>query len=177
VQPFKLAKAFLAASGGFTLMEAAVALSILSLGVTLVGQGIFQSLSVQRYWQDSVVATKDLRHASSYFAGDALIAETTDLVDGAPPVTSQALGEEAPPVTLTTLGWTDADGNPHTASYLLDGDTLVRELDGVQLPIAPRVVQVSVSRTGATVILSLEVQAERGGTETIGLQTYLRKLT
>ena len=47
---------------GFTLLETMVALGILSLGITLVGTGVFQTLSVQRYWQDQRVATKDLRH-------------------------------------------------------------------------------------------------------------------
>ncbi|HLF05298.1 MAG TPA: prepilin-type N-terminal cleavage/methylation domain-containing protein [Dehalococcoidia bacterium] len=158
-----------AGSAGFTLVEAAVALSILSLGVLMVGQGIFQSLSVQRFWQDDVVATKDLRHASSYVAGDALIAQSIDLNDG-------VVADCIDGTPCVELRWTDGAGTPHTVAYLLVGDTLVRDLDGVQNPIAPRVAQVTFSRTGQTVSFFLEVAAERGGTDTINLQTYLRKL-
>jgi hypothetical protein len=165
MHPCKLVKRFTAGSAGFTLVEGAVSLFILSLAVTMVGQGIFQSLAVQRFWQDDVVATKDLRHATSYFAGDALGAQTINLLDGAPAATS------------ATLTWTTKDGTTHTAIYQLSGDNLVRELDGVEKILAPRVVQVSFARTGQVVNFAMEVEAERGGTETINLQTYLRKLS
>ncbi|MBM3943679.1 MAG: hypothetical protein FJ316_12355 [SAR202 cluster bacterium] len=155
----------LGSPAGFTLVEAAVGIAILTMGVTMVGNGIFRTLDVQRFWQDDVVATKDLRHAGSYFAGDALIAEGTDLVDGASPVQS---------VTLT---WSDKEGAPHWVTYALDGTTLMRNLDGVQLPIAPGVVSVAFSRTGNVVDFSLEVEAERGGTETVQLSTFLRKMS
>jgi hypothetical protein len=155
-------------------VEAAVALSILSLGVLMVGQGIFQSLSVQRFWQDDVVATKDLRHASSYFAGDALLARSiTGLADGALVDCSDVV----PPSPCVELRWTaGAAATPHTVTYLLVGDNLVRDLDGAQNIIAPRVEQVTFSRTGKTVNFFLKVAAERGGWDEINLQTFLRKL-
>jgi type II secretory pathway pseudopilin PulG len=164
----------LAGAAGFTLVEAAIALSILSLGVVMVGQGIFQSLSVQRFWQKDVVATKDLRHATSYFAGDALNAQRTDLVDGAPgaPVAPCLDG-----VPCAELGWTDAAGNPHLAIYSLNANQLTRNFDGATNIIAPRVAEVSFTRTGSVVSFSMRVQAERGGFDDINLTAYLRKLS
>ena len=43
-------KKLIADSNGFTLLEVAVALGILSLAVGMVGTGIFQTQSIQRYW-------------------------------------------------------------------------------------------------------------------------------
>ena len=54
-----LLKKFMADSRGFTLVEAVIALSILSLGVGLIGATVFQVLAVQRFWQDDMVANKD----------------------------------------------------------------------------------------------------------------------
>ena len=60
-----------------------MAVGILTLAMGLVGRGVFQVLSIQRFWRDDVVATRELRHAGSWFAGDALNAEAIDLADGA----------------------------------------------------------------------------------------------
>lgn len=175
VYPMKLIKKLLgprlAGAAGFTLVEAAVALSILALGVVMVGQGIFQSLSVQRFWQRDVVATKDLRHATSYFAGDALHAQSTDLVDGAP------LAPCADGVPCAELGWTDAAGIPHLAIYSLDANQLTRNFDGATNVIAPKVAEVSFTRTGSVVSFSMRVEAQRGGFDNINLTAYLRKLS
>jgi prepilin-type N-terminal cleavage/methylation domain-containing protein len=66
-------------SSGFTLVEVSVALAILSLGIGLIGNSVFQVLSIQRFWQDEKFATKETRHAASWFAADALKATATDL--------------------------------------------------------------------------------------------------
>ena len=67
-------------SDGFTLLEVLVALGILSLALALATGGLFQVFSIQTSYQDKVVATKDLRHAGSWFSGDALNAQAA--VDG-----------------------------------------------------------------------------------------------
>ncbi len=104
-------------SCGFALLEIAVGLSILSMGVGLIGTSVFQVLSIQRHWQDDRVATKDLRHTGSWFAGDALNAET--VVFG---------GTAAAPTV--TLSWVDSsdplDPQFHSSVYSLAGDILTR---------------------------------------------------
>ena len=150
-------------SSGFALLEIAVGLSILSLGVVLIGTSVFQVLSIQRHWQADRVATKDLRHTGSWFAGDALNAETV-VIGGTP---------EAPTVTLS---WVDSSDVFHSSIYSLDGDTLVREDDGIVTPVAKGVVSAEFSLSGQILTLELTVNSGNGGTTPLTLQTYLRVL-
>ncbi|MFQ6027849.1 MAG: type II secretion system protein [Dehalococcoidia bacterium] len=151
-------------SRGFTLVEMVVALGILTLTFTMAGGSIFQALSIQRFWQEDAVATMESRHAGSWFSGDALFAETTSLVDGAVPVNN------------VTLNWTDGLGVSHTAVYAVSGSNLTRTIDGVQTILSDRVVSVGFSLSGQTLTLDIEVQADRGGTESSSLAAYLRML-
>ena len=61
-------KRLLSGSSGFVLVEVSVAVAILSLGVGLVGSAVFQTLSIQRYWQADAIAVKDTRHAEYPFS-------------------------------------------------------------------------------------------------------------
>ena len=162
---FNLVKRIAKRSDGFTLVEALIAVGILTLGLGLVGSTVFQSLAVERFWRDDVIATKELRHADSRFAGDALYTEATSLVDG------------AAPVNTVDLTWTDTDGVSHTAVYSVTGDNrLVRDLNGMQSTLARDVVQTGFSLNGRLLTFDLEVEADRGTTKTSSLQTYLRAL-
>lgn len=151
-------------NAGFTLPEVVVVVGILALGTALVGGGVFQSLSVQRFWRDKVEATREVRHAQSWFAGDALNAQATNLVDG------------AQPVSAVSLTWTGGGGVPHSASYSLSGTDLVRNFDGAQIVLSQQVASVGFFRSGRVLNFTLEVQADRGGARSLSLQTYLRAL-
>ncbi len=153
-------KQMLSDSRGFTLLEVAVATAILSLGVGLIGTSVFQVLSVQRFWQDDVLAVKESRHAASWFAEDALVAKGTNLVDGNSAVNT---------VTLTKDG-----GN---VTYEILGGNLVRQEGSDQSILADNAVSVGFALSGQTVTFTLEVPASRGSTETLSLQNYLRLLT
>ena len=152
----------LRSSADFTLAEVVVVVGILTLAAGLVGSAVYQSLSVERTWRGDVVATKEWRHALSWFSVDATNAQTADLIDAAPPVSS------------VTLDWVDKDGTSHTAVYSLSGSALLRNLDGAENSVARRVVSAGFSLSGRFLILDLEVEAEQGGTESVSLQTYLR---
>ncbi len=154
-------------SRGFALLEVAVALSILSMGIGLVGTSVFQVLSIQRHWQDDRVATKDLRHIGSWFAGDALNAETV------------VFGGTAPAPTVT-LSWVDSS-DPlnlvfHSSVYSLDGDTLTRNNDGIVTILADDVDSAAFSLSGRVLTLDLIVNSGNGGTTPMTLRTYLRVL-
>ena len=151
-------------SAGFTLAEILVAVGILTLLTGLTGDAIFQTFSLQRTWRDDVSATRDLRHAGSWFAGDALNAETTDLVDG------------SPPVDHVSLSWTGSDGAYHTATYNLSGGVLSREFDGNVSDTARGAVSVGFSLSGSVLTLTLAVEAEQGTIRSISQRTYLRAL-
>lgn len=162
------------AASGFSLIEVLVALGIISLAVGLAGSGIFQVLSFERFWQDDMAATGDLRRAGSRFAGDALNAE--DAVDSLGQRVGCGPGASSSTVTLS---WTDTTGSPHTATYSLSGGSLIRVFDGNQNKLARRVVanSLEVSLCQRMLIMDLEVKAGRNTTENIRLQTHLRKLT
>lgn len=151
-------------SSGFTLLETAVALGILSMGTGLIGTSVFQVLSIERYWQDDRVAARDQRHIGSWFAGDALFKAQCVTIGGSP------AGSE---VTMT---WTDSADNDHTTIYSLAGDTLIRNVDGTVQTLADGVVTVDFSLDDRVLLLELTVNAGRGTTETKSLQTYLRVL-
>jgi hypothetical protein len=163
---------------GLTLVETAVALAILSMGVTLVGSGVFQVLSIQRFWQDDRVATKDNRHAASWFAGDALRASEVLQVDGT------SLSPEFPVVNGEVTLVVDTGNVTYYAHCpTLDCDTsdnqytLIRQAAGSENVVATRVESVEFSRSpedGKVLTLTLEVEAARGGTETLILHNYLR---
>ena len=162
---FNIVKRLATRSDGFTLVEAIIAVGILTLGLALVGTTVFQSLAIERFWRDEVIAVRELRHASSRFAGDALYAETTSLGDG----------ETA--VNTVDLTWTDAGGASHTAVYSVSGDNrLIRDLDGTQSTLARGVVLAEFSLDGFLLTFVLEIDADRGTTKTTSLQTYLRSL-
>ena len=146
-------------SRGFTLVEVSLALGILSLGLGLVGTSIFQVFDIQRSWQDQRVATKETRHAASWFAGDALKAKATNLVDNDPPTSG----------VILTLASGDV-------TYLRSGDTLVRETGGNQNVIARDVVSTGFSIDGEVLTFTVEVAASGGNTETANRQHYLRMM-
>ncbi len=157
-------KRLLTSPRGFTLLEVLVIVGIFTIVTGLVGRNVFQTLSIQRFWREQVVATKELRHAGSIFAGDAVYAQITSLVDGAAPVTS------------VTLDWTDKTGVPHTATYTLSGNILFREYDGATISIARHVVSAGFSLSGRMLTFDLEVEAEGDQTDSISHQVFLRRL-
>ena len=149
---------------GFSLLEVVIAVAIVTSGLGVVGTAIFQALSADESWRTNVVATQQSRNANSWFSGDALNAQTTDLVDGAP-----ASGS-------VTLSWTGTDAVPHTAQYSVSGTDLIRAFDGVNTPVARTVVSAGFSISGSILTFNLDVDSGQGTTDSTSLQTHLRWL-
>lgn len=147
---------------GFTLIETVLSLGISGLVLSLVAGAMFQAWGVERTQRHDVMATEQLRHATRWFAGDALNAVSTDLADG------------TGPVSAVSLSLTDASGAPHTASYSLNGTRLVRSFDGALLTVARDVASAAFSRSGRTIFTTLEVRAAQGETKSLTLRTYMR---
>ena len=167
----------LSSSRGFTLIELLVSITILTVVVGIFGAGMFQVLSIQRFWTDDVKAVREVRHAGSWFSGDALNA--TDVLD-AGGVTRLTCAPN-PSVQQITMTWTDASGTPHNVVYSVTGDELQRDFDsnGTPLIMASRVVANSISFTlcGNTLRLNVDVLADRDTTDKLDLITYVRKLS
>lgn len=149
---------------GFTLIEMLVVLSVLVFGMSFVGSGVFQALSSQGKWRDAALATKELRHAGSWFAGDAIKAEGTSLIDGGAAASS------------VTLNWTDLDSTPHVSVYSIDGTTVWRTFDGLPIAVARRAEDVTFILVGDVLTFDMVVTVGEGETNSASLQTHLRYL-
>ena len=178
---FKAGKALrrvAAGSSGFTLIEVVIAVGLVSLATGMIGAGLFRVTSLQRFWTDDVVATKNLRHAGSWFAGDALNAE--DVLDSGG--VTRLTCDPNPPVREITLSWIDTAGGSHTANYRVvvqNGQNhLERSFNGTQLTMSDRVVgnSLSFSLCGGSLTMLLAVEADRDSTEPLSLRTQVRKL-
>lgn len=153
-----------AQSDGFTVLEMLVAVSILTSFAGLIGGSVYQVLSMERFWREEALATKELRRAGTWFSGDAVNAQQTDLVDG------------NPPADRVDLIWTGSDGVSHTSTYGLFGDGLVRVFDGVSVTVARDVASVDFSLASGLLTMALEVRSGPTDTESMSLRTYLRML-
>ena len=175
----KTMKATLAASGGFTLVELVISVGLLSLATGLIGAGIFQVHSIQRFWRDDAIATRDLRHAGSWIAGDALRAQN---VLAAPPPSETVLPcSPGAPFSTVTLIKSDVDGAnviTHVITYAVSGDELNRTYDGATNTIVRDGILGSVGFSLCDNVLTfdLAVNADRGSTESMSLKTRIRKL-
>ncbi len=149
---------------GFTLVEVLVVVGVLAVVLPMGSSGLYQALSVRGSWQDASLATRELRSAGSWFAGDAMNATATSLVDGAP----QADG--------VTLGWVDGAGDPHLVTYQVIGGDMVRNLDGVPMAVARQIVSVGFSLSGKTLTLQISTHGAYGTVQGAMLNTYLRML-
>lgn len=168
----KALKATLAGAAGFTLIELVLAVSILSLATGMIGAALFQVHSIQRFWRDGAVATMEVRHAGSRFAGDALNAENVQDLAGAPlPCAPNS------PSSGVILTWKDSNA-AHVATYIVVGQELTRTYDGRTTVVAREVVSGSVgfSLCNNDLTFDLAVDADRGNTESISLITHIRKL-
>ena len=158
---------FLSDRSGMTLIEVVVAVTILITVATIVVPATFQIVSSQRTWRDDVVAIKELRHAQSWFARDAVNTTVTSLAD----LTTS---------TSVTLEWSYGLNATHTAMYFLSGTStpfsLVRQFDGDEIEVARRVVDVVFSRSGETLTFDLEVLASGDQTSSSSLNTYMRNM-
>jgi hypothetical protein len=128
------------------------------VGIGLIGTSVSQVLTVQRFWQDHMVANKEVRHAASWFAEDVLKATGTDLVDGGPTDS-----------VMLTLG-------SENVTYSLSGSNPIRQSGADQNVVVEDVASVEFALSGEVLTFTLEVEAARGGTETLVLQNYLRLL-
>ena len=161
---FATLKARLQKSSGFTLVEVLVVTAMATTTIGMIGGAIFQSLSTHKAWRGEVVAVKELRHAESWFARDALNAEAIDL------------GSGSQPADFVELRWTDGEDVEHLSVYSVSGSSLLRTFDGVSLAVARRVVSVGFSLSGTLLVFDLEVATADGGTISATTRTFPRML-
>ena len=162
--PARLVAAMRRDEGGVTLMETVIAIGILALALTMVGLPLSAALREGDEWRDDLSATTTLRQASGWVARDAFNAEVLSVGDGSPPADS------------LTIDWLDTGGAPHTVSYTLSGNDLVRDLDSSALIVGRRVNSVSFSRAAELLTFDMQVDAASGTTDSITSYHLLRSL-
>jgi len=112
---------------GMTLVELLVGIAIAGLIASVLGSSIHTFIISSDRGNDRLSALHDIQNAAYWISSDSQMAETTDLVNGAPPVDYMA------------LSWTDKFGGgevSHSSIYSLSGTELQRDYDGVVRTVA-----------------------------------------
>ena len=177
-------------SSGFTLIEMLISVTILTAVVGMFGAGLFQVFGIQRYWTKDLTTTREVRHAGSWLAGDALNAtEVLKVVDPLDPSSDVSMDGDAlcdnPETTdHVKLTWVDSVDAEHYAEYYVNTvgsvEVFFRGSDSAPLPLTltEDVVENTITFTLCENKLraTMNVFAERGTVETLDLLTYIRKL-
>lgn len=135
---------------GFTLVEVLVSTSIIGLLVPLIGTGVFQSVNTSERIGGDLQPAGNTRGAVQWLSRDIPMALTTDLTDGAVPVSG------------ATFTWTDLFNNgqtAHSVSYSLSGNDLRRTYDGLTSTVGRNVTSVAFSRAGRLVTITITAQS------------------
>ncbi len=138
---------------GFTLIEILVSAAVSGMVIAVVIPIVFQLTvgSVRVTEKGSVIVSLD--QAAHWLNRDLVQAQTTDLVDGADPVSQM------------TLTWTDLtiwaneeeEDYSHSITYALSGTQLMRTYDGGQQTIAGRnIAKVEFSLVGRSITVLFE---------------------
>ncbi len=135
------------------LVLAAIAVPLILSGISVarglsVGDGRGRGISNRQY---------------AAITADAIVTQTTDLVDGAAPKPS------------ATLTWTDDDESFNYAHYVVVDGELFREHDGMTTTIAKGVVAARFSRVGKTLIFAIDLEWA-DGVETNRIEVFARSL-
>ncbi len=152
-------------SRGFTLVEALVAIGIMTIVMSIMGSALYTALGTQQGVVDDGLAINELRKGLGWLGEDVKMANSTNVIDG---------GSTLPILVLT---WTDefnGAAQAHTITYSLNGDRLVRDYDGSSHTIARRVDSAEFFRTGQVVTAEFGVDAGGGTIRTLSVTTLMR---
>ena len=142
---------------GMALVELLVAVAITGLIVGGLGTAIYMIVTATERGNDEATVLHDIRNPSYWISYDAQMAETTDLVDGAPGVDG------------VTLEWIDEYADSHSSSYSLSGTELKRTYNGMTTTVARYVSSVEFSISGN--LLTFRLEAAMGGRWDVSQET------
>ncbi len=153
---------------GMTLLELMVSMGISAVIASGTLGLIFQEVRGTAVARTSVAAAHEIGNAARRISQDMIMAESTDLIEGAVPVNS------------LTLSWTeryDFANTPHSSSYTLEGTELRRDYDGTVTTVGRDISGIEFSQTGGLLTVSISVSPRwwaPGGTVQKTYQVYLR---
>jgi prepilin-type N-terminal cleavage/methylation domain-containing protein len=159
---------------GFTLVEVLGAMVVSGLLLTGIVLSVFQVSLGNARTRDQVITLADASFAVLWMKKDLQMAQTTDLVDGAPPVSS------------VTLNWTDfttsfdsVEPQAHSSVYTLSGTELVRTYDGVPTVVGRNITSIGFSLSGNAIRVSITSTSptSREETETLDFSVNVHMRT
>jgi len=131
---------------GMTLLELIVAMAIAVLVMGGALEVLYQEYRGTGITKTYVTATHEIGNAARWISQDAMMAESTGLV------------EEADSVDNMTLTWVeryDYKNIPHSSSYYLLNNQLQRDYDGTVTTVARNICNIEFSQTGYLVTASI----------------------
>lgn len=131
---------------GMTLLELAVGTAI--IGILVLGTvALFtHEVTGTAAARTSVTVGHEIREAARWLCRDGIMAETTNLIEGAEPVDN---------LVLSWVERYECINVPHTCSYILSGDELRRDYDGTVTTVARHISGIKFSQTGDVLTVSI----------------------
>ena len=141
----------LAGPRGFTLVEMAVSMTIMTLVATVMASGVYQAFRAVPFQRSGLNSLDETRLTLLPITRDLQVATATSLTNGAAAV--------SPPVTFTSINPTTSV--TRTTTYSLSGTNLLRKVDsGVAKTIGRNVSAVTFALSGSEYTLSLTSTTE-----------------
>ncbi len=152
---------------GMTLLELLVAMAIAAMVISGAVALIFQEYSGTAMAKTSVTVAHEIANAARWISQDGMMADSTDLVEGAQPANN---------LTLTWIERHDFANIPHSSSYYLEGTELRRNYDGSVTTVARHISKVAFSQTGRLLTMSISCTPQWWNSTTVEktYRVYLR---
>ena len=131
---------------GFTLLEMVAALAGVAVVLSGASALFFQETSGTATAKNAVAASLDMEAAVSRMRKDGAMAYSSDLVDGAAPVSQ---------LTLRWTEWYELSGTLYESTYWVSGTDLKRDYDGTVTTVAQNISSVAFSMNGDVVTVTM----------------------
>jgi len=131
---------------GMTLIELLVSMAITAMLVVGIGGLIYHEVTTTNTIKNIVTTTQEITSAAHSISKDAVMAESTDLVEGT---------QSANQVTLSWTERLDFVNIPHTSSYYLSGTDLQRDYDNQVNTVARNISKVEFSQNARMLTVSI----------------------
>ena len=148
---------------GMTLLElmAAMAIAVLVMGGALAL--IFQEYRGTAIAKSPITVAHEIGNAARCISQDGMMAESTDLVEGAEPADN---------LMLTWIERYDFANIPHSSSYSLCGAELRRNYDGIETTVARNISKIEFSQTDRLITVSISCTPQWWDPQQIVQKTY-----
>ena len=131
---------------GMTLLELLVGMAITAMILSGILALIYHEVTSTATAKASVTAAHEITNAARWLSQDAMMAESTDLAEGADSVNH---------LTLAWIERYDFANIPHSSSYSLCSTELRRDYDGTVTTVAQNISKIEFSQNGSVLTVSI----------------------